>query len=174
MIMGCEQRSALHLVVHRLDDGPCDGEAVIGGRAAADLIENDETAWARLREDRGGLDHFDHERRPTTRKIVRRSDAAEQAVDDCEPNPGRRHEAAGLSEHRNESSLSKECRLAAHVRTGDQPKAIVRAHGKIVRDEALTRIAQRGLDHRVTTSLDLKAWLVDEVRPCPTVLGGAV
>ena len=38
----------------------------------------------RLGEDRGGLDHLDHEGRAAAREIVRRADAAEQAVDDAE------------------------------------------------------------------------------------------
>ena len=40
---------------------PGDGEAVIGGGAAANFVENDEAAGGSVVEDVGGLVHLDHE-----------------------------------------------------------------------------------------------------------------
>ena len=44
VIMGGEEGAAADAVVQVLGDGPGDGEAVKGGGAAADLVENDERA----------------------------------------------------------------------------------------------------------------------------------
>jgi hypothetical protein len=76
--MGGEEAAAAVDVMNRLDDRPGDGEPVIGGGAAPDLVEDHEAALGRLRQDRGGLDHLDHEGRSPAREIVRRADPAEQ------------------------------------------------------------------------------------------------
>ena len=61
VIMRREQATAAIDVVHRLDDRPGDGETIICGRAAPDLVENDEAVLGRLGEDRRRLDHLHHE-----------------------------------------------------------------------------------------------------------------
>jgi hypothetical protein len=124
VIMGCEQGPALDAIVHRLDHCPGDRQPVIGRRAAPDLVEDHQAPRRRLREDRGGLDHLDHEGRPPARQIVRRADAAEQAVDEAHFRAARGDEAAGLGEHNDQRRLAQEGRFAAHVRPGDQPQAV--------------------------------------------------
>ena len=42
VVVGGEEGAAFHLVVEVLGDGPGDGEAVEGGGAAADLVEDDQ------------------------------------------------------------------------------------------------------------------------------------
>jgi hypothetical protein len=84
MIMGREQAAAAVAVVDRLDNRPGDGEPVIGGRAAADLVEDHEAARAGLAQDGGGLDHLDHEGGAAAGEIVRGADPAEQAIDQPE------------------------------------------------------------------------------------------
>ena len=77
-----EQRAAAIGLVQVLDRRPGDRQAVEGRGAAADLVEDDERALARLVEDRRGLDHLDHEGRAPAREIVGGADAREQPVDD--------------------------------------------------------------------------------------------
>ena len=50
--------------------GPGDGEAVIGGGAATDFIQDHQRAVVGLIQDGGGFDHFDHEGRAASRQIV--------------------------------------------------------------------------------------------------------
>ena len=114
--------------MHRLDDGPSDGEPVISRRAAADLIENDQAAGTGLGENRGSLDHLHHERGAAARQIIRRADAAEQPVDDADFGSRRRHETSRLGEHGDQRGLPKKGRFAAHVGPGDQPQPVVGAH----------------------------------------------
>ena len=94
--MGGEQRPAAIDVMEMLDRRPGDRQAVEGRGAAADLIEDDEGALARLVEDGGGLDHFDHEGRAAARQIIGGADAAEQAVDDADARFCRGNEGAHL------------------------------------------------------------------------------
>ena len=79
-----EQGAAAVDVVEPLDAGLRDRQAVVGRRAAADLVEDDEAALGRLVEDRRRLDHLDHEGRAPAREIVGRADAREQPVDDAD------------------------------------------------------------------------------------------
>ena len=113
----------------------------------------------RLREDRGGLDHLDHEGRAAAREIVRRADAAEQAVDDADRGARGGDEAAGLGEHGDQRGLAQEGRLAAHVGAGDQPQPVVGPERQIVGDEALAGCRAARFDHRVAAALDLEARL---------------
>ena len=79
--MGGEQRAGL--VVDRiqiLDHRPGDGEPVEGGRPATDLVQDDQRTLPRLIEDGRGFHHLHHESGAPAREIVRRTDAAEQAV----------------------------------------------------------------------------------------------
>ena len=73
---------------------PGDRQPVEGRGAAADLVEHDEGPLGRLIEDRGGLDHLDHEGRAAAGEIVGGADAAEQAIDDADMGASRRHERA--------------------------------------------------------------------------------
>ncbi|MCY1177816.1 hypothetical protein D9M73_181400 [compost metagenome] len=67
VIMRGEQAAAAIVVMDRLDHRPGNGEPVIGRGAAPDLVEDDEAARRGLRQNGGGLDHFDHEGRATAR-----------------------------------------------------------------------------------------------------------
>ena len=108
-------------------------------------------------EDRGGLDHLDHEGRAAAREIVGRADAAaEQPVDHAEMHGLRRDRRAGLREHGDERVLAQEGRLARHVGAGhDQDTraaAIIVAEPAIVADES--RAVAAPLDHWVAAFLD--------------------
>ena len=174
MIMRGEEGPALHLIVHRLDHCPGDREAVVSRGAAADLIEDDEALRRGLREDRGGLDHLDHEGGAAARQIVRSADAAEQAIDDPEPGAGGGDKGAGLGKDGDQRGLAEERRLAAHVWAGNQPQPVVRSEREIVGNEAVAAVLERGLDHGVPAATDLEARFVGELRPGPSAFGGAM
>ncbi len=171
MVMGSEQGPCPDLVMHRLDHRPGNGQPVIGRGASPDLIEDDKAVRRCLGEDRGGFDHFDHERRAAAGEIVRRADPAEQPVDDADPGARCRDIAAGLGKKRGERHLAEEGRFSAHIRTGDQPEAIIRPERAIIGDELLTLPDQRFLDNRVATGFQLDAWLIHQVRQAPAALG---
>ena len=160
VIVGGEEGAAPVDLVEMLDRRPGDGEAVEGGGAAADLVEDDERARPRLVEDGGGLDHLDHEGRAAAGEIVGRADPAEQAVDDADPRRFRRHIGADLGEDGDERVLAEEGRLAGHVGAGDQPDVagiarVLRAEVAVVGDEGAAALAaERLLDHGMAAAFD--------------------
>ncbi len=116
--------------------------------AASDFVEDDQSAAAGLVEDGGGFDHFDHEGRTAARKIVGRTHAAEEAVDNADPGRGSGHETAHLGHDGDERVLAQEGRFTGHVGPGQQPQAGLVLQTAIVGDEGLAgcRVRQR-LDH---------------------------
>ncbi len=161
MVVGGEQGPAAIDLVQMLDRRPGDGQAVIGRRAAADFIQDDQRPGPRLVEDRRGLDHFDHEGRASARQIVGRADPAEQAVDDADMGRRGRNVRTHLGEDGDQGVLAQEGALARHVGTGHQPQALRLAEVAAVGYEApgLARRGQ-GLDHRMAAALDLEGQAV--------------
>ena len=96
MVVGGEQRlgGALGAGVQVLDHGAGDRQAVVGARAATDLVEEDEGAPGGAAQDRGRLQHLDHEGRLPARDVVLGADAGEDAVDNTDAGRGGGHEAA--------------------------------------------------------------------------------
>ena len=169
MIMGCEQTAAPVHLVDRLDHRPGEREPVIGRGAAPDLVENHEALRGRLREDRRGLDHLDHEGRSPARQIVARPHAAEQSVDQPEGRGACRYEGACLREHDDQSVLAQEGRFTAHIGAGDKPKPVGFGQRHIIGDEAFAAFRQRRLDHRMSPAPYVEARFVGDVRPAPVV-----
>ena len=139
VVMRGEERAAAVDVVQVFKRCPGDGKPVIGRRSAPDLVENDDGAVVGLVQDRGGLDHLDHEGRAAPREVVGRADPAEDLADDADMGAGGGHETARLGEKRNQGILAEECRLAGHVRAREQPeRARLRAADiAVVGDEGL-------------------------------------
>ena len=127
---------------------------------AADLVEDHQAARRGLGENGGGLDHLHHEGRAAPGQVVAGADAAEQPVDHPQAQALRRHEAAGLGQHRQQRVLAQEGRLAGHVRAGDdrQPRpADARAvQAAVVGGEGVAGPAHGGLDHRMARGLGLE------------------
>ena len=118
-----EERPAAILRMEMLDHRPGDGEAVEGRGAAADLVEDDERARAGLVEDRGGLDHLDHEGGAAAGEIVGGADAGEERIDDADMGGFRRHEGPRLGEDGDQRVLAEEGRFAGHVGAGEEVDA---------------------------------------------------
>ena len=172
VIMRGEQRAAAVDLVQMLERRPGDREPVEGRGAAADLVEDDEGARARLVEDRGGLDHLDHEGRAPAREIVGGADAAEQPVDHADMRRCRRHEAAHLRQHGDQRVLPQKRALAGHVGAGQEPEPAVLGEVAVVgaKGPRLARL-QRRLDHRMPPALDLEGEAAIDQGPAPAPLG---
>ena len=107
-------------VVQVLGDGPGDGEAVIGGRAAADLVEDDQRVVGGVVEDVGGLAHLDHEGGLAAREVVAGADAGEDAIDEADARLAGGDAAADLRHEGDERDLADVGGFAGHVGAGDE------------------------------------------------------
>ena len=114
-----EEGAALRGVGEEFRDGPGEGEAVEGGGAAADFVEDDEGFFACVVEDVGGLDHFDHEGGLALGEVVRGADAGEDAVDNANGGALGGDKGAGLGEEGEEGDLADVGGFAGHVWAGD-------------------------------------------------------
>src|SRR6266481_8873030 len=77
VIVRRKQGARFDFVVEKFGDAPRDGEPVKGGCAAADLVENNQTAGGGVIDDVGSLIHLHHERRLAPREIIAGADAGE-------------------------------------------------------------------------------------------------
>ena len=109
MIMGREEGPRLDLVVQKFGDAPRDCEAIEGGGAAADFIENHETALRGVVDDVRGFIHLDHEGRLPAGKIIVRADARENAIHQADLRARRRHKAPDLR-HQDDQARPAGCR----------------------------------------------------------------
>ena len=169
MVVRREQRPAATGLVQLLHHRPGNGEAVEGCRAAPDLVEDHQRAFACLVQDRRRLDHLDHEGRTSPRKVVGGADAAEQPVHRPDMRAVRRHEAAHLGQDGDERVLAQEGALAGHVRPGHQPEPALRREVAAIRDEGLV---QRCLDDGMAPAFDLEGKAVVHQRPVPAAFDG--
>ena len=164
VVMGGEEGAAGCDVVEVLGHAPGDGEPVEGRGAAADFVEDDETAVGRVVEDGGGLVHLDHEGGLSAREVVARADTGENAVDQSDLGFSRGNEAAGLGEEDKEGDLADVGAFAGHVGAGEDDEAggIGVEHG-VVGNEAP---GGHGLvEHRVASVGDVDGAAGGEFRP---------
>ena len=144
-----------------------DGHAVVGGRAAPDLVKDEQGIGGRVLQYGCDLAHLNHERRCAARKVVARADAREHAVADADRRAARRDERADLSHEHDDRRLAHVGAFTGHVRPrhdGDAVVGVVQV--RVVRHEE--RIALHLLNDRVASLgdrermryLDLRADIV--------------
>ena len=139
--------------------------AVVGRGAAADLVHQHQAVGRAGRENGGGFGHFHHEGGAAARQIVGRADAGEDAVDLADARAGRRHEAAGARQQRDQRDLSHIGRFTAHVGAGDEQHAARRVQPAAVGREAFDGV----LDHRMAARVDIDVGLLGQLGRHPVV-----
>jgi len=131
-------RAFVRVAVEVLDYRPRNREAVVGGGAAADLVEDDEGAVGGVVEDVGGLVHLDHEGGVATGEVVAGADAGEDAVHEADAAAFGGGPAADLGEEGDERDLADVGGLAGHVGAGDEGDlGVGGGEGGVVGDEGL-------------------------------------
>ncbi len=168
-----EERACARVLLQMLDYGPGDGEAVEGGGAAADFVEQNEAGWRGVVENGGDFAHFDEERGAAAGEIVACANAREDAVDYGQLGLARGHERADLRHEDDERSLAQVGGLAAHVGAGDEQKLLARGlEEQIVGDEALAALAKQLLDNRMAAGDDKQFAAGIELRASIAAVGG--
>ena len=146
--LGAQPASVRAVLQHR----PGDGHAVIGGGAAADLVQDYQALLCGVLQDGGDLAHLHHEGALAGGQVVEGADAREDPVHDADGRALCRDEGAYLGHEHDERRLAHIGALAGHVRAGYYGESVVpEVHEGVVRDEE--RILLRLLDDGVTPVL---------------------
>ena len=109
----------LWVFVNMLHDGPGDGNAIVGGSAAAQFVEEHEAALREVVHDVGCLAHFHHKRTFAHRYIVRGAHSGEDFIDKADARAVGGHKTAHLGQQGDERRLAEQRTLTCHVGSRD-------------------------------------------------------
>ncbi len=107
VVVGREERPRVDVFHQVLGDGPRQAQAVVGGRPAAYLVEEDKALRRRVVHDVGRLGHLDEEGGAAAREVVRGADAREDAVDEADGRAARGNERPRLRQKRYQRRLAE-------------------------------------------------------------------
>ena len=121
MIMGGKKGAGtgLDMLVQVFHNSPGNGNAVVGGGATAQLIEEHQRAGRYIVEDIGGLGHLDHKGGLTQRDIVGGSHTGEYFVHQTDSCGFCGHETSYLGHEYDKGGLAQQRRFTSHIRTRD-------------------------------------------------------
>ncbi len=119
VVVGGEDAAGAPLLGQVFGHRPGDREAIEGGGAAADLIEQHQGALAGVVKDVGGFGHFHHEGGLARREVIAGPDAGEQAIGNPQPGRSRRNPTAELTHQQQQTGLAQITALAAGIGTGE-------------------------------------------------------
>ncbi|MNU58797.1 hypothetical protein D3C71_479410 [compost metagenome] len=163
-VMGGKQRVAAVFVGEMARHRVGQGEAIVGGGAAADLVHQHQRMRGGVMQDVAGFSHLDHEGRLPAGKVVAGADAGQDAVDRADQRAAGRHEAADVGQQHDQRVLPHVGRFTAHVRAGDDQHATVRVQVQIV---GLKWLVAHRFHHRMAAAFDLQARLGLQFRTRP-------
>ena len=110
--------------------------AIVGGSAAADLIEKDQAGRGDIINDAGRFVHFYHESRFTAGQVIRRAYTGKNLIGQWDPCFSGWHKTSDMSHEADEGSLPEQGTLTAHVQAGENDYLLVGLiKFKIVADE---------------------------------------
>ena len=156
VVVGGEHAAGADLVGQVFRHRPGDGEAIEGGGATADFIEQHQRARAGVVKDVGGLRHFHHEGGLAGAEVVAGADAGEDPIGDSQPGGLRRNPAADLRHQLQQARLAQVAAFAAGVgaREHEQVGVGFAPQADAVGGEGL--LHQELFHHRMATRLDLQ------------------
>ncbi|KAI3486742.1 hypothetical protein L1887_49692 [Cichorium endivia] len=127
-----EEHGAPLVVEQLFDDRRCYGRSLVGTRAAAHLVEDDERVRRAHAEDEGRRAHLGRKRRQVLRRIVLVREQAQDGIGDGQRSARRRDEAPDACKHSDECDLTQEGALARHVGACDQAHPLARTQVDVV------------------------------------------
>jgi len=150
------------VVVQVLDHRPGDGNTVVGTRAAADFVQQDDAAVGDVIEDAGRFEHLDHEGRFALRDVVRRPDAREYLVHHTDMRRFGGDEGSHLRHQDDERRLPQQGRLTRHVGAGDHHDLLFLVVEQHVVGDILLPYGHERLDDGMASLADVDALAVVE------------
>ena len=171
--MCCKKRFCTDAAACIFHNRPRYAHAVVGARAAADLIVDNQAFRCGIFKNIGDFRHFEHECRIAGGKVVRSPHTGKNTVHNADPRLRGGNEAARLCEYHAQRNGAHICRFARHVRAGYQHQAIcVSVQQAIVRNEipAVQKAFHNGVTAVLygndTASVDLRAGVALLARHC--------
>ena len=143
-------RLGMRMFVDILHDGPGNGDAVVGGSTAPQLVKKHQAAGRKVIQDVGRLVHLHHKRRLAHGDVVAGSHTGEYLVHQTDMRAFRRNETADLRHKRNQGGLTEQCRLTRHVGTGNDDNLLRAAVQHHIVGYVLLAYRKLLLDDRVT------------------------
>ncbi|KAG4219322.1 hypothetical protein PC116_g32198 [Phytophthora cactorum] len=120
LVVSDEEGEAAGVLDDVLEDGVGDGGAVVGARAAAELVEDDQGAGGGGAEDARGLGDLDHEGGFAGEEVIAGAHARVYGVGEGQGQRGGGYEGADLGEEHEERDGADEGGFTAHVGSGDE------------------------------------------------------
>ena len=100
-------RLGMRMFVDILHDGPGNGDAVVGGSTAPQLVKKHQATGRKVVQDVGRLVHLHHKRRLAHGDVVAGSHTGEYLVHQTDMRAFRRNETADLRHKRNQGGLTE-------------------------------------------------------------------
>jgi len=145
-------RTQLWVIVEILDHRPGDGYAIIGARATADLIQDEQAPRGGVVEDVRELYHLHHEGALARGNLILRADAAKDPVHQAHMRALGRDKGTDLGHQCNEGDHPEIGRFATHVWARNEVNRALRIQQHVVGHK--TACGQGTFHHGMTGSLE--------------------
>ena len=173
VIMGGKERFGLRMRVDIFDHSPCDGQSVIGGGAAPDLIQQHQRARSGGVENGCSLRHLHHEGGASAGQVVTGANAGEDAVHDADARRACGHKRSHLCHQDNQRRLPQVGAFTAHVGTGDEQDGVRAGIQKqIIGHKADGTAELLRFDHGMAAFHDLNLAALVKLWAAVTAIGG--
>src|ERR1700754_2637510 len=103
-------------IVEVFRDAPGDGDAIVGGSAPPDLVQEDQATGCNIVDNAGCFVHFDHEGGFSTAEVVGGAYAGKDLIGERDPGCVAGDKAAHVRHEGDEGSLPEQGAFTAHVR----------------------------------------------------------
>ena len=173
MVVRGEEGSRASVRLQIFDHGPGDREAVEGGRAAADFVEQHQAMRRGQIQYGGDLAHFDEKSGAAAGQIIGGPDAREDAIGDRQPRLLGGHKRAHLRQQDDQRRLAQVGGLAAHIRPCDQEDLVTGGvEVQRVGNKALALLFQKMFDDGMSAAEDEHLAAIGEFGPDVAPRGG--
>ena len=136
MIVRAEECLGMNACGDVFDHRLCQGHAVIGGRAASDLIKQNQRGRSRILQGMICLGHLHHEGGLTRKNVITCADPRKDLVKDRHAHCLCGHIASHLGKNHDQRGLPHVGGFTAHIRTGDKQDGFLLIHIQTVGDIA--------------------------------------
>ena len=157
VVVGGEEcaRLCLGMLVQVLHNRPRDGNAIAGGGAATEFVEEHQRAGRDVVQDIRCLGHFHHERGFAERNVIGSTHTGENLVNESYMRTLGGHKTANLRQQYDEGRLAQQGTLTGHVRTSNDDYLLFLIVKINIIRHILFAQGQLGLDNGMATLMNV-------------------